>query len=102
MEIRELVQDLESCQTPACFHQLLERSTKLVKSCESRSRAAALQGHLVSVAVRNGGEWLTAPEGGHVQLIRALGMGQTLLAVSGNMRNARCTQLISCYIDQVL
>ena len=93
MEIRELTSELESCQTPACFHNVVERSTELVKNCESRSRAAALQGYLVSLAVRNGGEWLAAPEGGHIQLIRALGADQTLLMVSENIRNARCAKL---------
>ena len=96
MAIRELVSELESCQTPTCFHNVLERSTALVKNCESRSRAAALQSHLVSVAARNGGEWLAAPEGGHSQLIRALGAGQTLLMVSENIRNARCAKWTLC------
>lgn len=96
MAIRELVSELESCQTATCFHNVLERSTELVKNCESQSRAAALQSHLVSVAVRNGGEWLAAPEGGHGQLIGALGTGHTLLMVSENIRNARCAKLTRC------
>ena len=92
MAIRELVSELESCQTPTCFYNALERGTDLIKTYESQSRATALHGHLINVAVRNGGEWLAAPEGGHIKLIRALGAGQTLLVVSENIRNARCAK----------